>query len=547
MRHLSLLLTACVALVWLLPSPGERGPVSVCLLCLLWWASRQSPSVTRVVTVAVCGLILAFPAAESATARTIAVLGSAMPLVAAGWEGILLLGVGGALWGAFGVVSPLAFLATVAALRGAFTPYGRGLVAASVLGTAAWLAASMAPSQPWAMVLDRTLPGVRLEAALRAADSAPSLAREHLQALQERTGTCAPSLALRAILEQEAQRDARVWVVEALHRSPDALDSLRGWAHGSIAWLDLMSALSLQRPSLHRIRWPTPSDQADPLVAEYTARLLSAIGREAQACTLASLWRHQGWARYIVWKAHHPWEEPRAWRGASRNPQTLVMGPWLLMRGRPARGEWPVLRVSDGAATHEIAVRSEDWVIEPSPLRGLVEVTLVNDLRAPGEDRNADFACLASFDETWFAQAVADPDRFFERVRPPATWSSPPPTDAPPPCGDESLEPSAVVGGERREGAWFIPGPGEVRWEDVTGAARVVLRGEPALGRWPIVECRWVNGLRRWAVESPGWVSYSLPRLAGDSLVLRFVNDFWDPGTGEDRNLWLACLVLEPL
>jgi hypothetical protein len=291
----------------------------------------------------------------------------------------------------------------------------------------------------------------------------------------------------------------------------------------------------------------------DSLTAEFSARLLVKVGLEAEACSLASMtqWRDRGWARYIVWKARQPWEAPAQGMPVGRQPRAVRASEWVLAMGRPARGVWPVIRFTSGGASEEITICAEDWILLPRRIQAQGWITLVNDLRAPGEDRNAAIEPVDDFAEEWFTAPPPDVEGFRQRLGSRLrTWGDPPgsPVTAFVTAGTGlvPLAPCSTSLAVPGYGAWMLGGPGSITWRGVPDSGAVlVARGQPATGIWPIIEIGSAGGHARRVVDTWSWTPLSVVVSSGDSLLVRFVNDFWNPDTRQDRNLWIAGLFVD--
>ncbi|MBN1423370.1 hypothetical protein JXA88_02335 [Candidatus Fermentibacteria bacterium] len=572
MKAVALLVSGTAALLWLLPTPGERAVASVGMLVVLAWAFRMSGGVGRFALIVLCGGIIAgVPNCPSLVIpRALAI--AAMAVSAKGWGIVALLG-GGGWYLVDGRLEPAAVFATLALLvRPNLDLRPRILGGAAVCGMLAYAASSILSSgdalgrwdsgtlrrYAWAAVLNARNPQAIIRtsyAAVLGGDSrGASEALEDLASLERRTGTTPASLALRIAASAVAGTDARALLAEAVYRRPAALDSLAAWNDASLPWRELAASLHTGRPPLHEVSWPTAAVMSrDSLAAEYAARLLLDAGLDAQACTLASLrpWRQRGWSRYVVWKARQAWEEPRNGLAVGRLPQPLAPGAWLLTRGQPARGVWPVYRLDDGVVAEETPAWSEEWILTPRHVQSTCSVTLVNDLRAPGEDRNAFISIVEGVDEIGYVDPPSDMEGFRQRLAARLmVWSDGRGRD---PLAENVLETWSEVQTVAMDAAVpekrgvMLPAEGSVQWRlQGEGSALLVVRGQPAVGRWPIVELSWNGTIRRHAVDAEGWTCLPLELSSSGVLSARFVNDFWDPATGQDRNLWIAGLFAHP-
>lgn len=567
---LSRALPACAALVWLVPTPGGRGiAAGVAVLAVVGWSYRLGAESRAKLVAALCAAVLATAERGVAPAVGAAMVGAAVLAAAGGWRGAACFAAGGAWYLGSGQVAPAAVLTGLAAIKaGRLRPTPWILAAAPALGLVCAVASTAVGSRtPIVPRSDRDARRAALAAVLDHHNSRvvarsiclKALERgghgtghgESLTALMRRRGYDALSAALRIMTAPP--EDARAHVAEALLRAPDALDSLQAWGAHAAPWSVVASSLHRNHPPAHRVVWPAASDlEADSLVAEYTARLLLDLGLEAPACTLASLpqWRAFGWARYVVWKARQPWEAPDSWIPVLRRAQAVPAGAWLLVRGTPARGVWPLVRVSAGETAQLIPVRSEAWSMIARRASGAGTVELLNDLRAPGEDRNAEVVPINDFDEAWFVDPVPI-DAFWHRtMRRLGAWrTSVGVGHAMParPQGLAELPPSSCAGVARADTGWLLAGAGRIVWRALPqGEGLLVVKGQMADGRWPIMELTCQGRIARHAVDTGEWTGQPLRLSCGDSLSLRFVNDFWDPRTGQDRNLWVAGLYFDP-
>ena len=574
MNALSLLVSGCTSLAWLLPTPGGRGMATgVGMLAVLMWFSRLDCPGQRRVLIAACTVVLATACQTDVPTLLVGAVGIIALGAGGGSVGMVALGAGGLWFLTFGRLEPAALLAGLAALRREqLSPHRPVLASAVVLGLLGSFGSALAgrgiavaprsagsiARSALAEVLDDSNSGVMARSVYAEMTSprhrSAAHALEHMGELERRTGSTAITAALRIVSTKVAGGDARARVVEAVLRVPAAMDSLEEWNDEALPWRDLASCLHLGRPLLQRVSWPSAQSLlTDSLSAEYAARLMQDIGLEAEACTLASLpqWRQRGWARYIVWKACEPWEAPRVWAALSRHPHRMPEGRWLLVRGQPARGAWPVCRVWNGGSAQELFLSSEAWTLEPRVVRTPAWISLLNDLWAPGEDRNADLAFVERFDDAWFVEPPRDMERFRQQVVTRiAAWGTPGEAhdEVPVPvCLDSAEEvPASWTDGVPVDGGWMLAGPGRIRWHSGGSGHVLVMRGQPAAGRWPIAELTWQDHVARLVVDSSSWTCYRLSGSSPDSLSLRFVNDLWDPGAGQDRNLWIAGLFVDP-
>ncbi|MCD6385624.1 hypothetical protein J7M23_07570 [Candidatus Sumerlaeota bacterium] len=77
------------------------------------------------------------------------------------------------------------------------------------------------------------------------------------------------------------------------------------------------------------------------------------------------------------------------------------------------------------------------------------------------------------------------------------------------------------------------------------------LRGKPALGIWP--QFALIIGeqeIYRVTVDTAEWKNYSIiytPPADTEVLALKLMNDYYNPTTGEDRNLYCKEFTIEPV
>lgn len=246
--------------------------------------------------------------------------------------------------------------------------------------------------------------------------------------------------------------------------------------------------------------------------------------READAFTTRTTGGKEGDARASAGAVWNLWAN-----GHVETSLTSPGGAFVLRvdaRGTPASGAWPIMRAFvDG-------VQVREWTVDSTTARPyVVPVTLtsgthtlrlqyVNDLLTSTEDRNLilDHAAL------WAA-----PDRAWMREAEAMTCNP----------GQQSAD-----GGASGALYWNLWGNGACASTLTTTASgphevRVVARGDPAGGVWPIME-GWVGGTRvaTWTVGVDQWRVYTatvdLP-AGSHAFEVRYVNDGL-VGT-DDRNL----------
>ncbi len=225
-----------------------------------------------------------------------------------------------------------------------------------------------------------------------------------------------------------------------------------------------------------------------------------------------------------------------------------------MMKGQPARGEWPSLSISCGGIDLVTTITSEYWTMVELKSSSPCSLRLLNDLLSPTEDRNLCVKGRVDCDSSWAEEAPSDLVTFLQRMEERIRgWGSPAPWGVwlilPEGLGQSKrIDPVAFDGAVADSVGWLIAGgAGWIRWENITpGKCVLLMRGEPATSLWPVVELDCRGAKRRFPVDSWGWRRYEYEFDSGSSeLVVRYINDYWDPATGEDRNLRIAGLYVQ--
>lgn len=378
--------------------------------------------------------------------------------------------------------------------------------------------------------------------------------RDLLAKIEKQTGRTDATWALRILSEAAVGHvgEARALLAEAAFRSRGVLDSLSIWDVELPRWLPW--ALFVHDPSAYRDQVPgveVDSSSLDPTAAEYLLRALANAGLEAQACTLAAgkRWRTAGWSRYLDWQSHAATVPTNSAQIVGRGSIVLPPGGrYALMRGQPARGVWPEIAYRTPLQRGQSPLESEFWSLVDLGTSESCTLSLVNDLRSHFEDRNFIVGGRVDWEDSRLEAASVKPVSILQRIwRRIAAWQE----DAPMGLNFARADSArAVVPSEWHEAyrettGWLLPSQSWILWRNVPGGAYdMVLRGEPAVGLWPVAEIV-IDGTReRRLVDGWDWAESSVEIQAESAdVLLRLVNDYWDPSTAEDRNLWCWGLI----
>lgn len=188
----------------------------------------------------------------------------------------------------------------------------------------------------------------------------------------------------------------------------------------------------------------------------------------------------------------------------------------VLLRGTLAGGAWPLVEVRvDNVLAGTIEVNSMEWAPYDVPFSApagvhRVTVTFTNDYYNGDEDRNA------VVDAVTVTTAAIEAEAMHVRT-----------TGAPVPGG------WALYANGNVANAWSIPATAQY-------AVRVVARGTPSNGTWPVLEAT-MDGVLVGRVNVKTWdwstLTLTVPLTAGPHLLaFAFTND---TATPQDRNLFL--------
>jgi hypothetical protein len=387
----------------------------------------------------------------------------------------------------------------------------------------------------------------------RSAEAGPR-AQDLLSKIERKTGRTDATWALRILSEASSghEREARAFFAEAAFRNRGVLDSLNIWDVQLPHWLPW--ALFVHDPASYRDQVPgeaIDSAHFDAVTAEYLSRALANTGLEAQACTLAAdkRWRTAGWSRYLDWQSCVAAVPVNSERVVGRGSIVLPSGGrYALMRGQPARGVWPEISYSTPLQKGQFSLETEFWSLVDLGTSEQCTLSLVNDLRSHFEDRNFVVGGRVDWKSSRLEGLSVNPASFLQGILGRmATWEEEPPRGLGFDRADSAraIAPAEWHEAYRETTSWLLPAQGWILWQNVRrGTYKMVLRGDPAIGLWPVAEIGLGDTRERRLVDSWDWAEYSVEVQAESTeVLLRMTNDYWDPSSGEDRNLWCWGLI----